>query len=193
MPAQKTSKERLIVQAMQLFRRQGYYNTSIGDLSKACDIPKSHFYYYFPDGKEQLMDEVLMAVRDYFDQRVFQIAYKTEQSPESKWQQIRQKLERIFMNQQGGCIMGLTALETSFVPQEPRFVPAVRNYFEEMILAFAVLFQPVSSPEGAILLAQRSVQDLQGGLMLMQLYKDPQYFHQALNRIEDSLQTPTQA
>ncbi|MEO1382564.1 MAG: TetR/AcrR family transcriptional regulator [Bacteroidota bacterium] len=184
MPAQKTSKEKLIVQAMQLFRRQGYYNTSIGDLSKACDIPKSHFYYYFPDGKEQLMTEVIQAVRDYFDERIFQIAYQEGSSSGTRWSKIRAKLERIFMNQQGGCIMGLTALETAFIPEEPKFLPAVRSYFEEMILALAQIFAEQLPEEDSRIMAHRSVQDIQGGLMLMQLYKDPQFFLQALDRID---------
>ncbi|MEL6135420.1 MAG: TetR/AcrR family transcriptional regulator, partial [Bacteroidota bacterium] len=159
MPTQKTSKDTLIVQAMQLFRRHGYYNTSIGDLSKACGIPKSHFYYYFPNGKEELMTEVVQAVRDYFDQRIFQIAYGASGTSIEKWSQIRSKLERIFINQQGGCIMGLTALETAFVAQEPKFLPAVKSYFQEMILALTRVFSENEPEETARLLAQRSVQD----------------------------------
>jgi len=41
------SKEDIIRKGTELFRKQGYHNTGISDILKACDIPKGSFYNYF--------------------------------------------------------------------------------------------------------------------------------------------------
>lgn len=52
-------KELILSQAEKLFAEKGYYGLGLSELLKRCDIPKGSFYYYFPDGKIQLIQEVL--------------------------------------------------------------------------------------------------------------------------------------
>ncbi len=52
-------RERILLEAEKLFARKGYYGLSLGDLLKQCQIPKGSFYYYFPNGKVQLIQETL--------------------------------------------------------------------------------------------------------------------------------------
>ena len=52
-------KELILSQAQELFAEKGYYGLGLSELLKRCDIPKGSFYYYFPNGKIQLIQEVL--------------------------------------------------------------------------------------------------------------------------------------
>lgn len=53
-------KRELILQAASvLFAEKGYYGLGLSELLGRCGIPKGSFYYYFPDGKIQLVQEVL--------------------------------------------------------------------------------------------------------------------------------------
>ena len=52
-------KELILQKASMLFAEKGYYGLGLSELLKSCDIPKGSFYYYFPDGKIQLIQEVL--------------------------------------------------------------------------------------------------------------------------------------
>ena len=52
-------KELILSEAEKLFAEKGYYGLGLSELLKRCDIPKGSFYYYFPDGKIQLIQEVL--------------------------------------------------------------------------------------------------------------------------------------
>jgi TetR/AcrR family transcriptional repressor of lmrAB and yxaGH operons len=52
-------KELILEQAEKLFAEKGYYGLGLSELLKRCEIPKGSFYYYFPDGKIQLIQEVL--------------------------------------------------------------------------------------------------------------------------------------
>lgn len=52
-------KELILSEAEKLFAEKGYYGLGLSELLNRCGIPKGSFYYYFPDGKIQLIQEVL--------------------------------------------------------------------------------------------------------------------------------------
>ncbi|MBQ2989876.1 MAG: TetR/AcrR family transcriptional regulator [Clostridia bacterium] len=52
-------RELILTEAEKLFCQRGYYGLGLSELLKQCGIPKGSFYYYFPDGKLQLIQEVL--------------------------------------------------------------------------------------------------------------------------------------
>lgn len=52
-------KEKILIEAEKLFCERGYYGLGLSELLKRCDIPKGSFYYYFPGGKLQLIQEAL--------------------------------------------------------------------------------------------------------------------------------------
>ena len=131
MPTQKTSREELIVKAMQVFRSQGYHHSSISTLAKACGIQKAHFYYYFPGGKKELMQAVLESVFQYFSERIFSIAYDQDLKPEEKLEAFLGKMERILLGGEGGCLMGITSLEVAFTAEQELLAPQLKSYFEE--------------------------------------------------------------
>jgi TetR/AcrR family transcriptional repressor of nem operon len=56
-------KNDIIEQGVELFRKQGYNETGISDILKACDIPKGSFYNYF-NSKE---DYCIKALDHYGD------------------------------------------------------------------------------------------------------------------------------
>lgn len=52
-------KDEIIQQASILFSERGYYGVGLNELLTMCNVPKGSFYHYFPEGKKQLMSEVL--------------------------------------------------------------------------------------------------------------------------------------
>lgn len=52
-------KEEIIEKAAQLFSEKGYYGVGLKELLDACGVPKGSFYYYFPNGKIDLLKQVL--------------------------------------------------------------------------------------------------------------------------------------
>lgn len=52
-------REMILLEAEKLFTEKGYYGLALSELLTRCDIPKGSFYYYFPDGKSQLLSEAL--------------------------------------------------------------------------------------------------------------------------------------
>ncbi|HEX8657003.1 MAG TPA: TetR/AcrR family transcriptional regulator [Hymenobacter sp.] len=57
MPIQKITRKELLRTCIQVFRKQGYYRTSIQDLAQATGLTKGVFYHHFAS-KEEIMHTV---------------------------------------------------------------------------------------------------------------------------------------
>ena len=75
MPIQKITREEILSKSLDVFRQQGYYNTSMTDLANACGLQKGSFYHYF-ESKEALMKAILENIRTYLNTQVFSIAFE---------------------------------------------------------------------------------------------------------------------
>ena len=52
-------KTLILAEAERIFAEKGYYGLGLSELLKSCDVPKGSFYYYFPGGQKQLLQEAL--------------------------------------------------------------------------------------------------------------------------------------
>jgi TetR/AcrR family transcriptional regulator, transcriptional repressor for nem operon len=179
MPVLKTSKEEVILKSSQIIRQRGYASTSMNDLAKACDIQPSHFYYYFKN-KEDLMSEVLAYSAKYFQERIVIYADDLTISPTERLEKMLKRAVRLFMFGEGGCIMGNTVLETAH--NDPSFLPIIKQFFDDFIVALTKVYQAKYAEEFARELAEQVVQDIEGGIMLAQLYKDERFMMKAFQR-----------
>lgn len=184
MPAQKTTKEAIVVQALQLFRRQGYHATSMTDLAQACGLHKANFYHYF-SGKKALMKAVLEAVSEYVDARIVVCLKDESLTPPEQLGAFGRRFRRLFASpKQGGCLMGNTGLEALFLPTETDFLPLIRQYFDTIRMALAEVYATDLEREEAEYRANSVIQDLQGGILMMQIYQDAAWLDAALERMQ---------
>lgn len=183
MPAQKTTKEAIIIQALRLFRRQGYHATSMTDLARACGLHKANFYHYF-SGKEALMRAALEAVMEYVDARIVSQLREDGRTPQEQLTAFARKFRRFFTSpEHGGCLMGNTGMEALFLPAEEEFLPLIREYFDTILEALSEVYATQMNSAAAHQRARMALQDLQGGILLMQIYQDPSYLDAALERL----------
>lgn len=172
MPLIKITKEEIISTALRVFRKNGYYNTSMSDLAEACGLQKGSFYHHFAS-KEVMMEEVLLSVQSYLRAKVFSIAKDASLSPREKMEKMLLKLGKALLSQEGGCIVGNTTLETA--GQDVKFRITLRAIFDEWKSAMKSIFME-DFPEGtAGRLAEQSVMEFEGAVMLTQIYENDQY------------------
>jgi AcrR family transcriptional regulator len=60
------TRERILIAAAELFRRQGYAATGLKQIVAEADAPFGSIYHHFPGGKEQLCEEVIQAGGTFF-------------------------------------------------------------------------------------------------------------------------------
>jgi AcrR family transcriptional regulator len=58
------TKEQLLHQAVIMFVERGYDNTSINDITKACNITKGAFYHHFKNKDEIFTDAMLVIIEE---------------------------------------------------------------------------------------------------------------------------------
>ncbi|MCO5233089.1 MAG: TetR/AcrR family transcriptional regulator; helix-turn-helix transcriptional regulator [Chitinophagales bacterium] len=178
MPKQKVSVDYILKQSLRLFRKKSYHNTSIADIAEACGLLKGSLYHYFPS-KEALMIAVIKYAHAYFNREVFAIAYNEELDAQQKMEQMFKKSERALLSD--GDIMGNIGVETARVI--PEFSESIRDFFEDWIKAVKVIFMQITNEEDALRLAEQTVTEFEGAVMMSRIFKDPKFVHNAYDRL----------
>lgn len=184
MPRAKIDKETILVKSLDVFRDKGYYNATFSNLAEACGIEKPHFYYYF-NSKEDLMREVLEFGYKEIKAKILDKAYDTNYTPKQRLSKIIEYTRWLYTQNQNGCLMGNSVLETA--DKEENFRPVLIAYFRAWQEALTELYRSVNDEETALRLAQEDIYLLQGGLMLMKLHQDIGHLDRVLGIIHNRL------
>lgn len=180
MPKQKVSIDYILKQSLRLFRKKSYHNTSIADIAEACGLLKGSLYHYFPS-KEALMSAVIKYAHSYFQKEVFSIAYDNSLSPQEKMELMFKKSQKALLSD--GDIMGNIGVETARVI--PEFSDSIRIFFEEWIKAVKTVFSEISNDEDAQKLAEQTVAEFEGAVMMSRIFRDPKFVQNAYDRLMD--------
>ena len=180
MPKQKVSVDYILKQSLRLFRKKSYHNTSIADIAEACGLLKGSLYHYFPS-KEALMSAVIEYAHNYFKKEVFSIAYDPTLDPQKKMELMFKKSERALLSD--GDIMGNIGVETARVI--PEFSDHIRDFFTNWMKAVKTVFMEVANEKDAEKLAEQTVAEFEGAVMMARIYRDPKFVHNAYDRLMD--------
>ncbi len=178
MPKQKVNLEDILKQSLRLFRQKSYHNTSIADIAEACGLLKGSLYHYFPS-KEALMSAVIEYAHNFFKKEVFSIAYDESLSPQQRMEKMFKKSERALISE--GNIMGNIGVETARVI--PEFSNHIRDFYSEWINAVAHIFSHVTHEADARRLAEQTVAEFEGAVMMSRIFKDTKFIKNAYDRL----------
>lgn len=182
MPKQKVSESFILVEALKLFRRKSYHNTSMADIANACGLLKGSIYHYFPS-KEALMKEVILYMHDFFQKNVFIYAYDATLDPQERMEAMFKASLKVFLSEDGGDVMGNIGVETAIVI--PDFAEQIQKFFLEWFKALENVYLQIADEQDAKLLAEQTVTEIEGAVMLTRIFKKPKYLIDANKRIKD--------
>ncbi len=172
----KTDRDAVIDAALNLFRINGYHNTSMADISSACGLLKGSIYHYFP-GKKELalaaLDRVIADTRE----KLFRPALDVSLPAKARLDNLAARIERFFIGRQGGCVMGNLALEIG--DSIPEFQKRIRTYFNDWKQALAALLAERHGAGRADELAEDIVARVQGAIMIMSISRDDRVLRRA--------------
>ncbi len=186
MPKQKVNKEYVVHEALKLFRRKSYHQTTMADIGEAVGLLKGSIYHYF-SSKEELMKEVMFYVHKFFRDQVFVHAYDKNLPPEMRLQKMIDVAERVFLGPDKGNIMGNMGLETAHV--HPEFQEQIQVFFKQYLKALKTIYSEKYPEEKAYDLAEQAVAEMEGALMLSRIFNKKEYFVKANRRLMDRLET----
>ena len=82
-------------------------------------------------------------------------------------------MNKFYLNGPGGCIFANTVLETANVSEQ--FKPIIMNTFNKWAKALQFILQTKYAAVEAKKLAFSIIQDLEGGVMMYQLFQDEEF------------------
>jgi AcrR family transcriptional regulator len=166
-----------------VFRKQGYYNTTMNDIGKISGLLKGSIYHYF-QSKEELMVEVLKTAYEEASKHVFPVASDKSRSYQERLAAMLDMAESgLFSNgtADGGCLFGRMGLEIR--PFFPESLEIIKTHFNAYMQAFETIFQEAAGDKQAKELARQAVTEIQGAILLSVIYADTSYFAEAKQRI----------
>jgi TetR/AcrR family transcriptional repressor of nem operon len=188
-PKQKVDEQIIIIEALKLFRKQSYFNTSMSEIAEACGLQKGSLYHYFPS-KEDLMRKVIKNVHEFFKTNVFSHAYDKSVPPQKRLENLFLSAERVFLNEEKGNLLGNMGVETALMA--PEFNTLVQRFFLDFFHAVKTIYLDKYSEKIATELAERSVAEVEGSLMFSRVFNEPNYLKNTIKRILNRLEKPAE-
>ncbi len=184
MPSQKINLEQLIEKSSYLFRTRGYHYTSISDIASYCNLSKASVYHYMPS-KQALGAAVIKELHRSFRNEIFSIAFDEDLNPADRLKKYARKLENFFEDREGGCLVGNLALEVTGII--PEFEKLIREFFVEWIASLKQLISGKFSDQESQVIAEETLAQIQGALMVQRLFSDPKQLKRASARVAELL------
>lgn len=185
MPRQKVDQQYIIIQSLILFRQRSFHSTSMSDIAKACGILKGSLYHYFRS-KEELMEKVIRYVHDYFKQEVFSLAYQENLPANVRFRNMMKASEKIFFDETSGKLYGNMGVESALVI--PEFNPIIREFFQDFFNAIKHIYSEKYADDIANELAERSVAEIEGSIMMSRIFNDNSYIKNTNKRLLSRLE-----
>lgn len=178
----KLDRKTLLRNSLSVFKKKGYHATTMADLAAASGLLKGSIYHYI-QSKESLMEEVLLALRDHYVNKVFSKIYDNSLSIKERLNVIAERAEEIYMHEEGGDFFVNIGLET--LNTNPSFLEIINSFFREWFEAMHYLFIQLGyNQDQAREEAELLVAEIEGSVMLMRLLKDPNFLARTLNKLK---------
>lgn len=110
----RNTRQEVILAAADMFRRQGYGATSVGQVAEAAGISKGNLTYHFPS-KQDLFKEVVDEVAAYVRDRILAESFTEAPDMIAGFEEFARKLRKRFVDAEGrfvGCLYTNIAVET---------------------------------------------------------------------------------
>lgn len=181
MPVQKVNDTSVLEAALYCFRTRGYHGTSMADIAEHLGILKGSLYHYYPS-KEALMLKLLQNVRDYFQRKAFEQAKDPNIPADLRMARFVEVASRFYQHPTQACLMGSTGLHT--FADQPLFQPVIRGFFQDWIEAFTAIYSAHLPAPEARQLAEQSVAEVEGAILMMCLMNNLSFFQQAMQQMQ---------
>jgi TetR/AcrR family transcriptional regulator, lmrAB and yxaGH operons repressor len=188
-----STRDRIIETTRSLLEAQGYHATGLNQIVKESDAPKGSLYYYFPDGKEEIVAEAIQQTGTTVAARLAANLGQIEDAAEA----IEAMINTIALAveathfQTGGPLM-MVAMETATTSE--RLNLACREAYSLLQAAFQAKLEAGGfSLSRAAELATFVTAAIEGGTMLSRTYHSGDPLRQVAREVGHCLRAARQA
>ena len=191
----KSTRERIVEAAMELFWLKGFGSTSIADILSRSQVNSGSLYYFFP-GKQDVLVAVLEAYRDGIRPMLLEPAWAGVDDPVERVFALlaRYRLALVETDCTYGCPIGSLALELH-EPDPPVRELMAANFtawvaaVEAQLRSAAERFPPNTDFRA---LAELVLNVMEGGVMQARTFRDVAHFDRAIAQLRAHFDALTQ-
>lgn len=178
------SKEEIVVQLVDVFRRHGYEGASLSQISKLTGLGKASLYHHFPGGKEEMAQAALNHIDTWLETHVLKSLRSNAQAGE-KLQQMLDQVQAFFDEGRKSCLWAVLLLGES---SDDRFGNRIKQALSRWIEAIATVLQEAGLDAGqAHERAEEAVLRIQGALILSRGLNSTTPFQRTIDTLKNDL------
>lgn len=176
MTTTRRTREDVIPEIRDVFRRHGYDGASLTAISEATGLGRASLYHHFPGGKEEMVGAALDDVEAMVDGRIVASLRQGNRPPVARLKAMSEELMVFHAGGKAACLCGILALTA------PTLQPRVQKIFGRWLDALADLAEEAGRSRAQ---SRRAAEDalarIEGALILAAAQADTQPFQRALN------------
>ena len=186
MRPQKVDDYHVIEGLMSVLRSKGYDGASLNELSDAAGLKKASLYHRFPGGKEAMAEAVLTFVDEWIDTNIYNVLVDTSKTRDLRLKQAIQNIRALYDDGDAICIFRALSMETGMA----LFGAKISESMGKWMKAFQLLaLESGLNDDMAQNLAQQTLIDVQGSLVVAKAMSNTTVFLTALDKIEQDYLT----
>ncbi|AYM14280.1 MULTISPECIES: TetR/AcrR family transcriptional regulator [Agrobacterium] len=169
----------------EVFREHGYEGASLALIGKATGLGKGSLYHFFPNGKEEMVQAVLVEIEQWFENSVYS-PLRDGDDADAAITAMLDETAKYFRSGRRVCLVGALAVTNT----RDLFAQAIRGYFVAWVDALqAALVRQGRDAERARILSEDAVLSIQGAIVLSRALDDPAVFQRAIDQLHARLAT----
>ncbi|KAF1017434.1 MAG: putative HTH-type transcriptional regulator YxaF [Stenotrophomonas maltophilia] len=181
MPQVKKIDDAALLDRLALtFKDVGYEGASLAVISEATGLKKSSLYHRFPNGKEEMAQEVLAQVGRILDAEVFPLL-AADAPVGDKLARFVAAMDGVYANGRQSCLLNMLSPPRG---THDRRGEAIASTFQRLQAALSRVAQErgIAAPQ-ADLLAEQVLVEMHGALVVARGMDNPAVFERALTRL----------
>ncbi|TWC77417.1 TetR family transcriptional regulator [Rhizobium sp. SJZ105] len=176
-------KSDAVASLAEVFREHGYEGASLALIGKATGLGKGSLYHFFPNGKEEMVQAVLVEIEQWFEDSVYS-PLRDGDDANAAITAMLDETAKYFRSGRRVCLVGALAVTNT----RDLFAQAIRRYFVAWVDALqAALVRQGRDAEQARLLSEDAVLSIQGAIVLSRALDDPAIFQRAIDQLHSRL------
>ena len=186
-------REEIILATCRLLEKQGYPATGLNEIVKESGAPKGSLYYYFPDGKEQIVSEAVLFAGKILVERMGSELAKHDNPIQSLYEYIMRLAGKV---EEKHFVAGnpLTIVAVEAAGSSERISRACREVYDQIEEALKEKLACCGLPETeAAEQARLTLASLEGGIILSRIHRTADPLRSIAHHLNNSLQGTAQS
>lgn len=185
------TREQIILAACSLLEKQGYPATGLNEIVQASGAAKGSLYYYFPDGKEQIVSEAVLFAGEIVVERMRAELAKYDNPIEALYEYVMRLASKVEeKNFAAGNPLTIVAVEAAGsserISQACRVVYAQMQDLLQEKMACCGMPEPEAAEQARLTLAS-----LEGGIILSRVHRTADPLRTLAGHLKNSLSAPS--